>query len=251
MIETATLQQMRAIAAKRMVGQKRELYRELHRQNMADPEMEDYQWLYRHGLRPVSGSAPQLQTTLAILDRAAVNSTFSTAQSIITASATPGPAYTGPVGPFSIDYFKTVGACWQQEASGVVSTTGTPTIIFGAYFGVVIGTITTVLCVTPTLTTASALANFPWYWSAFGVTRSGSGATATMLVTGILVGNIVVLGSTVAGQSTQFAVNATPPTAVTTDLSSAVFLDLKATWGTSSSSNTITTNYYSLQSLYS
>lgn len=183
-----------------------------------------------------------LPTNIARLDQAApVNNTFTGPQSIIGTTAA-----AGPVGPFSVDYFKTLGAHWIQEAHGVISTTGTPTIAFGTYYGVVIGTIATVLNITPTITTASALANINWYWRAMSRTIAVSGTTSSMLCTGILFGNIEVLAASVAGEPIQYATNATPPTAVTTDLSSSAFIDLKATWGTSSSSNTITTNFYTL-----
>lgn len=191
--------------------------------------------------------APSLVQCLARLDQAApVNNTFTTAQSIIGTTAA-----AGPVGPFSVDYFKTLGAAWRQEASGVISTTGTPTIAFGTYFGTAASTITTVLCITPTITTASGLANINWKWIAEGRTIAVSETTSSMLVTALLFADIEALGTTIATEPIQYAVNATPPTAVTTDLSSAVFLDLKATWGTSSSSNTITTNFYTLTSFYS
>src|SRR5205823_6416373 len=70
--------------------------------------------------RRVGGGAPSIVQCLARLDQAApVNNTFTAAQSII---GTTGAA--GPVGPFSVDYFKTIGACWTQEASGIIGTTG-------------------------------------------------------------------------------------------------------------------------------
>jgi hypothetical protein len=185
--------------------------------------------------------APTLPVTLAtILDPVTVN-TFTTAATVLGLSS---------VGPFSADYFKTEAASWEQEAMGVISTTGTPTIAFGTYFGVVAATITTVLAISPTITTASALANVDWYYKVFGRTVTSTGSTSTIIVTGFLWGNIEVLGATGATEPTQPVKNATPPTAVTADLSSQVFIDLKATWGTSSVSNTITTNYYKLASIY-
>lgn len=200
-----------------------------------------------YGVKRIGGGAPSLVQCLARLDQAApVNNAFTGPQSIIGTTAA-----AGPVGPFSVDYFKTLGAHWRQEAMGIIGTTGTPTIAFGTYFGTAAGTITTVLCITPTITTASALANINWYWVARARTTAVSETTSATLCTGILFGNIEALAATTAGEPIQYAVNATPPTAVTTDLSTVVFIDLKATWGTNSSSNTITTNYYDLMSLYS
>jgi hypothetical protein len=201
--------------------------------------------------RRIGGGAPTLPVTLDVLKDAAVNTTFTGPLSILSASATPGPAAKGPIGPYSTDYFKTEGACWMQEAMGIISTTGTPTIAFGTYFGVVVGTIATMLCITPTITTASGLANVNWYYKALGRTVQSSQDTSTTLVTGILFGNIEVLAASIAGEPLQYAVNATPPTAVTTDLSTAACLDIEATWGTSAAGNSITTNYYELTSRYS
>jgi hypothetical protein len=201
---------------------------------------------YEGGTRRIGGGAPSIVQCLARLDQAApINNTFTAAQSII---GTTGAA--GPVGPFSVDYFKTIGASWTQEAHGIISTTGTPTIAYGTYYGVVVGTITTNLCITATLTTASALANVNWYWKTMARTIAVSETTSTTISLGMLWGNIEVLGATAATEPWQGAVNATPPTAVTTDMSTAICIDLKATWGTSSASNTITTNWYALMSLY-
>lgn len=200
-------------------------------------------WYEKDGVRvrPVGGGAPYFVQTLQYMTAAVTANTFTTAQTIIG---------TGEAGPMNVDYFKTIGAAWKQEAFGIISTTVTPTIAFGTYYGVVAATITTNLCITPTVTTASGLANINWYWLAMSRTVAVTSTTATMLTTGILFGDIEVLGTTVATEPQQWAVNATPPTAVTTDLSSNVFITLKATWGTSSVSNTITTNFYTLTSVY-
>lgn len=198
-------------------------------------------------VRRVGGGAPSIMQNLARLDQAApVNNTFTAAQSIIGTTAA-----AGPVGPFSVDFFKTLGAHWTQEAMGVISTTVTPTIAFGTYFGTVAATITTVLGISPTITTASGLANVNWYYRGMARTIAVSATTSSTLFTGMLFGNLEVLGTTAASEPIQYVVNATPPTAVTTDFSTGnVFIDLKATWGTSNAANTITTNFYALMSLY-
>lgn len=188
---------------------------------------------------PVGGGAPQLPTVLATLDAAFTANTYTAAQTII------GPKVTGP---FSADYFKTLGASWEVEAVGVMSSSATPTFVIGTYYGVLASTITTILNVTAAQTTISGLANIPWYWRGFGHTRATSGATATILATGVLFGQVATAA---AGNNTIFSVNATPPTAVTCDMSSASFLDLKGTWSASNASNTTTVNYYRLMSLSS
>jgi hypothetical protein len=239
------LEKFRQASALQSAKCRADLYRAAHEAEMNDPaNAEIRKFFERRGKvwHPVGGGLPSVPITLAILlDPVTVN-TFTSAATVLTTSS---------VGPFNPDYFKTEAASWEQEAMGVISTTATPTIAFGTYFGVVAGTITTVLAISPTITTASALANVDWYYKVFGRTVVSTGSTSTIIVTGFLWGNIEVLGATGATEPTQPVKNATPPTAVTSDLSSSVFLDLKATWGTSSVSNTITTNFYKLMSTYS
>lgn len=216
---------------------------------MADSWEEKFLWEARRdifqphrtaeGLRIVGGGAPVLPVTLTTLRAASATvNTITGPSSIIAPEA---------VGPFSVDYFKTLGASWRQEASGVISCTATPTFAIGTYFGTVIGTITTVLAITAAQTCISGLANVDWFYRVVGVTKAISGTTATMLVAGYLLGQIAI-----AAANNIFAAskNATPPSAVTADLSSAVFLDLKATWSASSASNQTTVNDYSLTANY-
>lgn len=188
-------------------------------------------------------AAPSLPTVLATLPAAATANTFTTSQSILSSTTTNQTS----IGPFSVDYFKTTGATWEQEAMGIISTTATPTFLMGTYYGIVVGTVTTLLCAIAAQTTASGLANVNWYYKAVGHTRTVTATTATMLVTGLFIGQ---LATAATGNSYLFATNATPPTAITTDLSTAVFIDLRATWGASSASNTTTVNFYNLKSLY-
>jgi hypothetical protein len=234
----------RKFAAPIIAAKKTELRNEVHRLNMIDPEMEEYQWLYKRGLRPIGGGAPSLMTVLATLPGPATANTYTTAQTILSSSTTNQTS----VGPFSVDYFKTTGATWEQEAMGIISVAAatTPTFAMGSYYGTAIAA-ATVLCITVAQTCISGMANVNWYYNAFGHTRTITATTATMLVTGVLIGQ---LATAAAGNNTIYAVNATPPTAVTTDLSTSVYIDLKGTWGTSSASNTTTVNFYNLKSLY-
>lgn len=191
------------------------------------------------GIPLIGGGAPVLPVTLTTLKAASATvNTITGPSSIIAPEA---------VGPFSVDYFKTLGASWRQEASGVISCTATPTFALGTYFGTVIGTITTVLAITAAQTCISGLANVDWWYRVVGVTKAISGSTATMLVAGFLTGQIATAA---ANNIVAPAKNATPPTAVTTDLSSAVFIDLKATWSASSVSNQTTVNDYILIAYY-
>lgn len=194
------------------------------------------------GRKLIGGGAPALVVSLASLRAPVVTNTFAGPKSLID---------TPSVGPLSVDAFKSQGASWKQEAMGVISVTAasTPTIVFSTYYGVVANTITNLLAATPAITTASGIANIDWYYVAFGRVVANSGATSTMLVTALLFGNIEALGATAATEPVQYGKNATPPTAVTTDLSSSAFLDLQGTFSTSAVGNQITVNFYTLLSL--
>lgn len=221
------LERYREIAGPIMAAQKRELFRQAF---AIDP-------------RSVLMDAPSIMTVLATLPGAATANTYTAAQTLLSSGTTNQTA----VGPFSTDYFKTTGATWEQEAVGIISCTGTPTFAMGTYFGTAIAA-ATVLAITAAQTCISGLANVNWYWNAFGHTRTITASTATILVTGVLIGQIATAA---AGNNTIYAVNATPPTAITCDLSTGiVFIDLKGTWSASSASNTTTVNFYNLKSLY-
>jgi hypothetical protein len=195
---------------------------------------------------PIGGGAPTLQTTLAILRAPVTNNTFTTSRSII---GTTAGAVADCSGPFAVDWFNVAGASWEQEGMGVISTTGTPTISFQTTFGSAAGSVTTSLCTSATITTASALANVDWYYYVMGRTTVAAAASSTTIAFGYVQSQ---LATAAANNIINYVKNATPPTAVTTDWSAGqVWIDLRATWGTSSSSNTITTNFYRLSSLLS
>lgn len=186
---------------------------------------------------PIGGGGPALQTTLAILHAPVTKNNFTSAATIIGDDDR---------GPFSVDWFNLAGAAWIMEAMGVVSTTVTPTIAFRAAFGTVLATITTSLCTTATITTASGLANVNWYLWIGGRTANAAGSTSTTRASGYLMAQ---LATAAANNIINYLTNATPPSDVTTDFSSAVFLDLQVTWGTANASNTTTTNFYRLASV--
>jgi hypothetical protein len=189
----------------------------------------------------VGGGAPQLVTALTALKGSVTNNTFLGPQSVIGADNR---------GPFGVDYFETFGATWTMEAMGILGVTAatTPTIAFRVTFGTVFATISTMLAQHTAITAISGVANVDWYLKIFGVTKLASGAASTMLVTGWLIAQIATAA---AGNNTTPLKNATPPTAVVTDLSGSAFLDLQATWSASAVGNSLVTNFYELLSLWS
>lgn len=190
--------------------------------------------------RPVRGGAPQLPITVATLDTPTTTNTFTGPQSLINAKAR---------GPLSMDAFYTRGAHFQQEAMGTLSVTSatTPTIVFGTYGGNVSGTITTALCVNSAITSGSGQQNSDWYYQVNGIVVAANSASSTVLASGYVTNNIAATATVV----NTVVKNATPPSAVTLDLSGgAVFLDLKGTFSASSATNTVTTNFYFITSLW-
>lgn len=131
------------------------------------------------------------------------------------------------------------GQVLRVTASGRVSTTGTPTLNLGLYYGAVAGT---ALGTTGAITTTSGVTNVTWNFEARVVIRT-IGATGTAFTTGWASG----ISGTV-GVST-VPVPAATAAAVTIDTTSAKALTLGATWGTNSASNTLTCHTFLVEAL--
>lgn len=123
-----------------------------------------------------------------------------------------------------------VGSRFRLKAFGSFSTTSTPTLLIGFYWGGVAGT---ALATSGAVTTASGASNYPWNADLLMEVRStGTGGT-------IMCAGSVNLGSSL----TAFSGVPIPSTAlatVTVDTTTAKALTVGAQWGTSSASNTIT-----------
>lgn len=119
----------------------------------------------------------------------------------------------------------------EITAQGQFSTTGTPTLLLGFYYGGVAGA---ALAASSAITTGSAAAAWPFMMQYRGIIRSIGTA-----------GSIKGEGRLYLGTSlTAFAVSAIPVTAatraVTIDTTAAKTITVGAQWGTSSASNTLT-----------
>jgi len=130
------------------------------------------------------------------------------------------------------------GSELELWAQGNFSTTGTPTLLIGFYYGGVAGV---ALGATTAVTTGSGAASWPFIAHYRGVVRA-SGSSGSILGQGYC-----VLGTSLtAGQ-----VNMLPATAaartVTIDTTTAKAITVGAQWGTASSSNTITLNDISVK----
>ena len=127
------------------------------------------------------------------------------------------------------------GAALRVRASGRHSTTGTPTLTFGLYYG---GTGGVALAATAAITCGSGVTNLTWS-AMFEVVVRSIGTSGTVMA----IGNVTGVGSSIA-----FA-PASAPAVATIDTTAAKTLDLCATWSASSASNTITCHSFLVEAL--
>lgn len=124
-----------------------------------------------------------------------------------------------------------LGTTIRVTASGQFSTTGTPTLLVGVYYGGVAGV---ALAATAATTTGTGAAAWPWRLVYQGrvraLTASGSivGQGNMHMGTSLTALNDVALPATAAART------------VTIDTTAAKSITIGAQWGTSSASNTIT-----------
>lgn len=122
------------------------------------------------------------------------------------------------------------------RANGEYSTTGTPTLTWGFWFGTRALSITGDIALSSVITTPSAAAAFPWEMEWEGVVNA-IGTAGTLLGQGHLI------------QGTSLTADSTFPIPITAALRTVSSFDttieraigVSATWGTSSGSNSITT----------
>jgi hypothetical protein len=120
------------------------------------------------------------------------------------------------------------GGTYRTTAAGTFSTTGTPTLVFGLYFG------TTVLAVSVAFTTASGAVTLPWRFQVETVVYSSNPNTAIVTDTS----GYLHFGTTVAA-ITQQPVPGIAQASVNIDNSAAQLWAVKATYSASSSSNIV------------
>lgn len=126
----------------------------------------------------------------------------------------------------------------RVRAWGEFSTTATPTLLIGVYYGGVAGTL---LCSTAAQTSISGASHALWELDAFLVCRS-VGATGTVWAQG------GVTGITVATARNQMSQGgATTPATATVNTTTANIITIGAQWGTSSASNTITCHLFCVE----
>lgn len=130
-----------------------------------------------------------------------------------------------------------IGKQYEVEAWGRISTTGTPTLVLALYLA------GASFIASQAITTGSGMTNVTWMLKLLLTCRAiGNGTTANCMFTGMALG----IGG--AGVMTQIPASAPAVSSGFNSVASNA-VDLYATWGTASASNTITLHQYSLRSL--
>jgi hypothetical protein len=155
------------------------------------------------------------------------------ANSTTLTAISPVPDYTIPAG------LLTVGSSFRITAHGVFSTTTTPTLLFGVYYGGVGGT---AIVVSSAITTASSVTNMPWHLEHVFTVRA-TGTSGSVFGHGWL-----DIGTTVAAV-THLPLPQTANAAVTVDTTTAKSLVIGAQWSAASASNTITCHHLLVENM--
>ena len=169
----------------------------------------------------------------------AAKNTFTT-EVAINDVATMGPRPLLPKGFFLAGRADSVGKAIYVRASGIVSSTATPTYTFTLRGGATGATTGAILLGSAALTTASGIANVPWYYEGYCVLEVlADGAASTLRG----VGDICADGYSAATTTRTFPLwgNAASPGTVTTfDATIDNYINFNVACSASSASNTIT-----------
>lgn len=132
---------------------------------------------------------------------------------------------------------------YELRCGGIISTTGTPTIIFNPTFGQSATPSSNIALGPSTTFTLGTLTNAPWYAVFTLGFRQIGVAASTATCTG---NGIVVVGGAAGAVSQAISIGGTVVT--TADHTTAQGMCLDVTWGAASASNTITAQWTLLQS---
>lgn len=132
--------------------------------------------------------------------------------------------------------FLAPGSQIHVVGAGRYSTTATPTVIFGLYYGGIGGTL---LAASAAITTGSGVTNLTWRFEADVVVRT-DGSSGTAMTTGVVYG---VAATAVA------LVPVSAPVTATIDTTASKSIVLAATWGTNNAANTLTCHFWQVQSV--
>jgi hypothetical protein len=155
--------------------------------------------------------------------------------------------------PVAVDYFLPIAKRFAVKANGNISTTATvPTFQFQFLTSPTTNAFadplaSSVMLAQNATITPTAAANLDWYLDLMIVTRSSGtqpSTNGTLLCVGTLINNWAASATYVV---TPFK-NATPPTAVTVNLTAGLYFDLEVIMGAATAGNTAVCFDYKLQS---
>lgn len=135
--------------------------------------------------------------------------------------------------------FLQAGSALKFTAYGVFSTTATPTLLLGVYYGGVAGT---ALATTGAITTGSGVTNVPWRLTLTTTIRT-TGSSGTAMSQGYC-----GFGTSVSAWS-WLPVPNTALATVSVDTTAAKAITIGAQWSASSASNTVTCHGFQIESL--
>jgi hypothetical protein len=135
--------------------------------------------------------------------------------------------------------FLQAGSALRFTAYGVFSTTATPTLLLGVYYGGVAGV---ALATTGAIATGSGVTNVPWRIELLSTVRT-VGTAGTAISQGLY-----SMGTSVSAWNHLPIPNIALAT-VAVDTTAAKVLSIGAQWGTSSASNTITLHGFAIESV--
>jgi hypothetical protein len=154
---------------------------------------------------------------------AVTNNTFTGPQNLIKT----GAAYSAQPTIIPVNYLKP-GTTFRTEAFGTFSTTATPTLVFGVYYGA------TALGVNVALTTASGAVTLDWHLRTSTIVRNATVPSAVVTVTQ----GELWYGTTLTA-ITQIPIPGVALATVNVDNTTANEWSVQATYGTSSASNIV------------
>lgn len=171
----------------------------------------------------------------------AVGTAYASSASATAVSPATGAGYC-PVSFFLPSYGQ-AKRLWVK-ATGVLSTTGTPNLTVGVTANTTQGTYNSsgILATSAVTAQASSVTNVPWDLDVM-ISCVTTGASGTFLSFGKFV---VYTASTTEQMMRVSSSTANPNTAFTLSTQTAYYIEMFATWGTSSSSNTLTVYDYSV-----
>lgn len=154
-----------------------------------------------------------------------------------------GTAATKPL-PMTYANELKIGTRIEIEARGEFSTTGTPTLSIGAIYGATAGAAGgTALAQSAAITTGSGAAAWPWHYNISGIITA-AGTSGVLYCQGIL-----DLGTSLTAVTSQWCPTTAAGRSVTIDTTVAKSWGLGAAWGTSSASNQIIVDTFTVHIL--